>query len=404
MDKYNQIISIGNIRNAYFDLVEKFDLKGYSIKYTGIDGLALKDIDANSEDVFEEIRDELISLKEIRHVVQYKIPKKNSNGIRDIFIYTIKERIKAQAIYRVVEPVFEEAYSPFLFSYRSSQPSYFAARSVVRRYKRRYAEDNVLIVDFSSYSDFIEYKVLTEIIEKLGFSKKVMQLLKLFINVKVFDDSGLETEKQYGLMQGVPLIALFANIYLNDLDKYIGKKAQFYRRVGDDLIICDPNKEKLEEIYSEVLKATEENNLIIKKEKTKLINSSQEFNFLGYTFKENTVRIKDTGIKRIVSRWKTKLRYSHLKEQRKIRILRELLYGEGVNMQIEFKQIVKQYMFVDEQAQFKKLYSTFIKLLVKFFYGKYSERNHRLTLKLIENVNIPSLYKNYIDLHNGKKI
>jgi len=98
------------------------------------------------------------------------------------------------------------------FSYRKSKPSYYAARSAVRRYKRRFGTDNLLLIDFAAYSDFIDHNILIKKLEDLNFTSKVIDLLKLFIDVKVFNQNR-KPGQDYGLMQGVPLIALFANIY-----------------------------------------------------------------------------------------------------------------------------------------------------------------------------------------------
>jgi len=404
MDKYyEKIISISNIREAYFELVKKLDEGNKSKRYSGIDGVLLEDIEANSEEVFVEIQNELQNLTKVNHVVQYSIPKTSGNGCRDIFIYTIKERIKAQAIYRVVEPVFEETYSDFLFSYRSTKPSYFAARSAVRRYKRRFGEDNLLLIDFASYSDYIDHNILVEKLEKLGFSSEVMELFKLFIFVDVFNQDR-KIDRSFGLMQGVPLIALFANLYLNDLDHSVGKRVQFYRRVGDDLLIADPNKEKLDQIFEEIVELSKTHRLQIKKEKTKQIKNTEEFNFLGYTLKDKTVSIKQSGVKRILARWQKQLAYNEKSEAQKLRNLKTMFTKEEGNLDIEFKQIVSQYMFADNDKQMKWLQNEFIKLVVRYFFKTYSERNHRKTLELITPLNLPSLYKYFIDLHNGKKI
>jgi hypothetical protein len=40
-------------------------------------------------------------------------------------------------------------------------------------------------------------------------------------------------------LAGSPMSVLFFNLYLNDMDKMIGQKYAFYRRVGDDFIIFD---------------------------------------------------------------------------------------------------------------------------------------------------------------------
>jgi len=400
-DLFAKITEISNIREAYFELVEKLDKSFKSAKYSGIDNLTLQDIESQSERIFREIREELLAKKNITRVMHYEVPKSTGNGMRNIFIYTVKERIKAQAIYRVVEPFFEEAYSDFLFSYRSSHASYYAARSAVRRYKRRYGEDNLLLMDFTAYSDYIDHSVLTKTLLGMGFNEDVMDLFNLFIKVNVFSKNYPDDNK-VGLWQGVPLIALFANIYLNDLDHSIGKKVQFYRRVGDDLMLADPDAEKIKTVFKEVKDYADSHKLIIQPEKTKLILNSEKFSFLGYSFEKKRISIKESGIKRILARWKKSFRYSDKPKVKKLEHLNILCEREEYSLEDQFKLIVEQYMFVDDDMQMKWLYDQFIKILVKYFYRTYSEKKHRDTLNLINTIELPSLYKYYLDLHHGK--
>ncbi len=85
-------------------------------------------------------------------------------------------------------------------------------------------------------------------LQQIDLPDNVIELLKLFIYNSVYKDEKLYQPK-VGVVQGVPLIALFANLYLNDLDKYLGRKVSLYRRIGDDMILMDKNKEKLEKLW-----------------------------------------------------------------------------------------------------------------------------------------------------------
>jgi len=400
---YEKIIDLENIRNAYLDLAEKLDEKNKTNKYSGIDGAFLRDFDINSEEIFLQIQQELVNFSPITKVIQYSIPKSSGNGNRNIFIYTVKERIKAQAIYRVVEPYFEEEYSEFLFSYRKTQPSYFASRSAVRRYKRNYGKDTVLLMDFTSYSDFINHNILIEKLKKFEFDEKTLKFLELFIKAEPYTKN-LE-KKDFGLMQGVPLIALFANIYLNDMDKEIGRLVQFYRRVGDDFMLADPNYEKIVNLYNRIVEIGNEHKLVLKKEKVKLINNKEEFNFLGYTFLDKKISIKESGVKRLIKRWEDDFncnKFADKPSYAKEKFIKYMFTRAESNYEVQFKLIIKQYMMVDNDEQIKDLYRKFIKILTKFLFKKYNERNNRLTLELIEKLKIKSLYKHYLDQH--KKI
>ena len=236
---FQQITSRDNLEKAYLTLAQQMEDDGRSKRYAGWDGLKLYDLELNSAQIIKEARAEMLDFTEVAPATLFKIPKKNNpQKVREIFIYNLKDRIKAQAIYQVVEPYFDDYLSPWLFSYRSSHPSYFAARSAVRHYKRYHQRDFALVADVSDYTGNINTDILLQKIARIGFSEPVMKLFSLFIENKALRE-GKIVRPPIGLIAGTPLIALFYNIYLDDFDKYCGPRADFYRRVGDDLIIMD---------------------------------------------------------------------------------------------------------------------------------------------------------------------
>ena len=401
-DLYNQILNTTNIEKAYLALIKQFEEGARISKYTGIDGSKIDDIAHKADKIISELQIELKQKKAISPALCHYIPKKDGS-LRDIYIYTIKDRIKAQAIYQIIEPIFEANYSPFLFSYRSSHPSYYAGRSVVRRYQRYYDQDNALILDLTNYSNYIDQKILIKKLQEIGLPDTVIELLKLFIYNAVYKDEKLYRPK-IGVVQGVPLIALFANLYLNDLDKYLGKKVSLYRRIGDDIILMDKNKEKLEALFHYTLQEIKKLKLKIKKEKSKLIATNQEFNFLGYNFNNKIISLEDNFIKKTISYWRTTLLgHKPRNNYQKIKYLRKTLFQKEDNINNQFLQIISQKILVNNDQQIKKLSEKFMRIITKYFFGKYSPHNQRLLKEKLKHLKIPSLYKYYLDVHHGRK-
>lgn len=401
---FQKIISLNNIKEGYLDFIEKIEKKGKSPFYTGISGLKIDEINHVSNKICREIRKEIIELKPIAPAICHYIPKKDGS-LRDIYVYDIKDRIKAQAIYRVLEPIFEEEYSSFLFSYRSSANNYYAARSVVRRYLRHYQEDFVLVADLKNYSNFIDQKILLKKLNQLKLDPKIIKVLNLFITNSVYKDKKIYHPTK-GVIQGVPLIALFANLYLNDLDKYLGPKVSLYRRVGDDLILFDKNKDKLLELKDYLNKEIKNLKLEIKEKKTKLLTAKEKFNFLGYSFCRGIISMEPEFIKKNITYWK-KLILSHQAKNEIIKenYLKKILFGQKNNINNQFKQIVWQKILINNDQQMKNFSDNFFRIITKYFFGKYSFRNQRLLKKRFKNIEIPSLYKIYLNskYYYGKK-
>jgi retron-type reverse transcriptase len=302
---FERIIDLENIKGAYFDLALKFDRESKSNRYRGIDGTNLSTLDFISEETFESVRSEMLSFTPISPAYAGYIPKKNGKK-RTIHVYPIRERIKAEAIYRVLMPLFDAYFSPYLFSYRSSHPSYYAARSVVRRYKRHHGENFVLVTDISDYADTIDHDILTEKIRGLGIDEGTRRLLGLFIKTDVIQQ-GVLVKRPRGVLTGTPLYAILSNLYMDEFDKWAGKTASLYRRVGDDIIAMDKDRAKIERIHARLSDTVDSLRLRLNADKGKMIRDTEEFKFLGYSFREGRVGFDESSQKKALASWERSL-------------------------------------------------------------------------------------------------
>jgi retron-type reverse transcriptase len=399
---YEEIIDIKNIEAAYLDLVKRFDEEGKSSNLAGVDGLTLNDLNFVSSELLSEIQSELKTLTPLLPTLGYVIPK-TTGGEREIFVYSIRDRIKAQAISRVLGPWFESQYSPFLFSYRSSHPTYYASKAVAKRYKRYFGEDTVFKGDVSKYTDSLDKKTLLLKLEKAGLDKSVIELLKLFIFNSTLKGNKIVKPK-VGVMQGVPLIPHFANFYLNDLDNIVGKKVSLYRRVGDDFIIFDRDFEKVSGMKNFILDEAKKLKLEVSLEKTKIFKSNERFSFVGYVFENKKIRIRDNSVKKALLRWSRKLKYFNASDFVKKRKLEAILYKDVDSIHNQFVHYIATYRQADDYNQIKSIFEKFLRILTKYFFETYSERNQRILLNdILKGMKIPSLYKYFIDFHNGRK-
>ena len=397
-DVYNKIIDIKNIQQAYFDLVGKFDESQKTKKYYGIDGVHLNDLNYISENILKEIQEEMISFSPITPPYMIAIPKKKGRT-RNIYVYSIKERVKAEAIYRVLEPIFDDYLSPYLFSYRKSHPSYIAARSTVRRYKRYFGQNHILVADLSEYTDSMDHEVLFQKISLLMLDEKTEKLLKLFISVNKME-YGMIKNNDKGLMTGTPLSGLLSNLFMDEFDKWAGKYVDFYRRIGDDMIAMDKNPEKIKIVFEQLIETVKNTKLKLNTNKVRLIDDSISFEFLGYQFKNRQISFDPSSLQKIISDWKIKLmRYPGNNIKRKIRWFKLLFYSETNSLYNQFDEIIKQKILVDDQKQVKEFSDKFYRMITSYFFGRYSEKNRRLLYFLLKDNDISSLYKHYNNIH-----
>ncbi len=396
---YDEIISQKNIETAYLSVVSQFEKKSKNSTYRGYDGLTIKNYDLHLSELINQIHKELIDFDEISPAIKMSILKSKKPGRRPIFIHTIKERVKAQAIYQIVAPIFDKHFSDYLFSHRSSHPYYEAAKSVAKRYKKFFKDDFVLIGDISDYSGNIDKNILKEKIEKIGLDKKTNKLINLFVD-SCYSENGIKKHLEKGIVHGQPLSALFDNIYINDIDNYVGKKVSLYRRVGDDFIILDKNINKINEQKKYILEKLTEYKIPNEKQKISVAPASHAFNFLGYKFENGKISISLQSENKIKNRIKTRLKYRPINIKSKISILKKIMFYKDP-MELDFSETIKHYSQASDTEQFRRISEFFFKRLTIYFFGSYSMRNQKLTKIITEEEHIPSLFKLFIDKHRG---
>lgn len=397
---YQQIISSANFQKAYLYLASKLYENSLAGKYHGLDGVNLPSTFTNSCKLITTARQELIDQLPIGLTQDKQIPKK-TKGKRTIYIYSIRDRIKAQALYRLIEPVFETHYSPYLFSYRSTKPSYYAIKTVVRHYHRFYGQTNILVLDLSQYTEYVDHQILISKIKKIITDKPTVKFLSLFIKAKVFKKD--QSKKTFGLVLGVPLMGLFANLYLNDLDKQIGQQVDLYRRCGDDIIIFNKDLAKLKNIRQQITTHLTDLKLVLNPDKCKLINSTQPFKYLGYYFDQNQIGLPAYTYRKVISTWKSFLPSPNLPKDQKIKTIRYYLSNPRNKFHFHFLEFLKQYSLINNYSQIKRLSDTLPRLITKNIFRSYSPRLHRLTLALFTPLSIPSLFSYYIKIHHGRQ-
>jgi len=406
-DLYSQITSLENLNEAYLDLYYSLELQSKVNKYSAINGKTIGDAEVVSAEMLKEIREELINNTELQPA-QYMEVEKGGGETRGVYMLPVKERVKCQAIYRVLEPYFEETYSDNLYSFRSTKPSYYAGRSVRRLYLRNYKNKKlyVLKLDIHKYSDYHNHEYLYDVLRKHGIEDDVMALIRNSIRQPFFHEGAMQCLGT-GTMQGSPLCSIYNNIYIGHIDKYLEEKVHFYRRVGDDLILIDKDKGKLEKLYAYIREEAEKAKLIIKEEKTTLTSLDKEFSFLGYRFKDGEVGLPSKTVRKILDSWKKTLRYKEeFTSGEKLHYLRNFFYNkENLDTDSKHKRfldIVRAYNLVTDTAQIKELSGKFIDVLTVYFTGGTTHKKRVETKKLLDKYKFLSLTKVHFWYLTGK--
>ena len=174
----------------------------------------------------------------------------------------------------------------------------------MKKMERKNGEYYILKMDVRKYFQNIDKDILYKIINKKVRDRKIMKIIKQII---------YSSEGKKGLAIGNYTSQMFANIYLNELDKYIKEeiKCKYYYRYMDDGIVLFKTKEEAKEALEGIKKFLREKLELELNEKTQIFKNKQGVNFCGYKIKENRIKIRDRGkrkMKKKVKKLKEKVK------------------------------------------------------------------------------------------------
>jgi RNA-directed DNA polymerase len=390
---FNKIIDIRNIENAYLDLYRRLLEKNGINKYSGLDNVTISSTEPHLKEILKKAREELINSADFRPAKYVSIAKTNGK-MREIYIMPIVERIKQQAIYRTIEPLIEKKLSFFLYSFRTTHPTYYALKSAVRFYLKNYGKNfYVYKTDFKDYSNYIDQSVLLEKLEKIIDDKRVLALLKQTLEYPYAKKGEILSMKK-GILQGMPLNCLFVNYYMHELDHQISKKVDFYRRVGDDILIYHNNKNDLVKISKELKKATKEARLEINEEKSLLQPMEMPFGFLGLHFENSKISLPEEKVSKFFTQLKGKLKPS----KNRLNTLQKALQIKNNGQ----SHVLFNYLFVhnlvNDFDQIKAISNRLQNLIYAYLGGGYSFRKMQNGRKFLSKIQFNSFYKHYLKI------
>jgi RNA-directed DNA polymerase len=288
-DKEHLLASYRRIQENYKDDV----YPGYRRYASGIDGEDLKDFDLHLEKRIEDCRTFILEGRAFAPQVHRRVPKDTPGEFRDVYLLTLRDKLVQKAVADLLTPLLEKTYYPNLYSYRPSGRfgNRTAAAGVMKLLKDRDWNVHVLKTDIEDYSEHMRHDLLRRKFEELiPGEARILQLLEMFLRQPRLVKGVLSTALM-GIPSGSPLTPLCNNLYLSDLDAAMFRKGCFYRRFGDDILLISPEKAELNADAETLFRILEDHGLPLSKEKTVRTGPDESFEYLGYLFEKDALRI-----------------------------------------------------------------------------------------------------------------
>ncbi|MCX6742493.1 MAG: reverse transcriptase/maturase family protein [Candidatus Pacearchaeota archaeon] len=298
---FQKVCKFENLYNAYLKARKGKNNTAEVIKFTyNLEDELLK--------LQHELRSQTYKTGKYRHFTIFE-PKE-----RRISALPFRDRIVHHAICNVIESLFDKTFIYDSYACRKGKGTHAGADRIQKFIRKANSNSYVLKCDISKYFPSVNHEILKQIIREKISDNELLQLLDQIVDSPNQENSDEMQEAQNFEHKGLPIgnltSQLFANMYLDKLDKYVKYilGIKYYIRYMDDFVIMHKSKASLHELKEKVILFLVSMRLIMHPKKVDIFPVSLGIDFLGYRTFSNYRLVRKSTIKRFLKGVKIKLK------------------------------------------------------------------------------------------------
>lgn len=226
---------------------------------------------------------------------------------RKISAPSFRDRVIQRAIYNIIMPIVDPHFIDDSYACRRGKGTHkgvYRTQAMIKKVERESGKAFVLKADISKYFSNIDHDTLKRLLRHHLKCEQTLALLDFIV------DSSPRDSDSAGIPLGNLMSQIFANIYLNELDRYAKHtlKAKNYVRYMDDFVIIHHDKEYLQLARRKIELFLLEKLKLTTNQKTQVFPISKDhgraLDFLGYRIYSEHMRLRKSSVKRIKSKIK----------------------------------------------------------------------------------------------------
>ena len=216
---------------------------------------------------------------------------------REILVASVKDRVVHRLIYEYLIEIYDRTFAFDVWSCRKEKG---LTKAIERTQKilNRCKKDFVWRADVKKFFDNVDQQKLIDVISLKVSDEKAMDLFKKVIcSYSIFSKKGIPI--------GNLTSQIFANIYLNEFDRFIKIyiKPKAYLRYGDDFIIVSNNLTDLKDVRNQSIKFLSEIlHLQMNKKNDVVVKAKRGLKFLGAEIFPEGMRLNKKNWQKVNSR------------------------------------------------------------------------------------------------------
>jgi RNA-directed DNA polymerase len=230
---------------------------------------------------WNHIRDRLLDGKYAPQPVRRVEIPKPGGGARKLGIPTVLDRFVQQAVQQVLQRHWDRTFSDSSYGFRPGRSAHQAVERA-RQYIRE-GRSYVVDMDLEKFFDRVNHDVLMSRIARRIQDKRVLKLLRAFLNAGVMEN-GLVSVSEEGMPQGGPLSPVLSNLLLDELDCELEKRGLKFVRFADDCNVYVNSERAGLRVMASITKFLEKRlRLKVNREKS-AVGKPMRRKFLGFSF------------------------------------------------------------------------------------------------------------------------
>jgi RNA-directed DNA polymerase len=210
--------------------------------------------------------------------------------LRQIHIPRIRDQIVLRAVSDEISRVLSKKYPDFL----KTSPRHAVKQVIMGRESGKL---QVLRADINKYYPSIPHPFILKLLADLEVDPKVIRLTQRALTVPLRDTrlgKSADQENTLGTPTGTSLSTVLGECYLLDLENSLQLKNIKLIRYVDDILILAEKTDQLELAHRNLAQALEVRGLALSKAKTWKKSFKEGFDFLGFSFDKDRVRVMES--------------------------------------------------------------------------------------------------------------
>jgi group II intron reverse transcriptase/maturase len=215
------------------------------------------------------------------------IPK--SGGQRGLGIPNVVDRMVAEAIRLVLEPVYEPTFHAQSHGFRPERSCHTAIAEARKHLADGY--EWVVDLDLEKFFDRVHHQRLLARLAQRIHDRRILALVGQMLKAKVVMPDGVLVRTEEGLPQGGPLSPLLSNIVLDELDAELHRRGHRFVRYADDANIYVKSERAGLRVMASVVQFIERRLRLKVNVAKSAVARPEERHFLGFSLRKRPLGV-----------------------------------------------------------------------------------------------------------------